>query len=141
MEVTEHSSDKPWITGHFHRLARERQNARTGGNIWGYGGKGGIRLIVGFQPLMVISPTASWIRWCMQVYAWRFNVDLSCLGRTFYARQFWVPIHQFNSATGEQQGIIQTIYTDSEPPSRMPNSLTPSANLRSTNLPFFPSLV
>ncbi len=30
-----------------------------------YGG-----LIVGFQPLMVISPTASWIRWCMQVYAW-----------------------------------------------------------------------
>ncbi len=33
------------------------------------GGGGGIRLIVGFQPLMVISPTASWIRWCMQVYA------------------------------------------------------------------------
>ncbi len=30
---------------------------------------GGIRLIVGFQPLMVISPTASWIRWCMQVCA------------------------------------------------------------------------
>ncbi len=49
---------------------------------------GGIRLIVGFQPLMVISPTASWIRWCMQVYAWWFNVDLSCLGRTIYVRQF-----------------------------------------------------
>ena len=32
-------------------------------------GYGGIRLIVGFQPHMVISPTASWIRWCMQVYA------------------------------------------------------------------------
>ncbi len=32
-------------------------------------GGGEIRLIVGFQPLMVISPTASWIRWCMQVYA------------------------------------------------------------------------
>ncbi len=31
------------------------------------GGGGGIRLIVGFQPLMVISPTASWIRWCMRV--------------------------------------------------------------------------
>ncbi len=31
---------------------------------------GGIRLIVGFQPLMVISPTASWIQWRMQVYAW-----------------------------------------------------------------------
>ncbi len=29
----------------------------------------GIRLIVGFQLLMVISPTASWIRWCMQVCA------------------------------------------------------------------------
>ncbi len=37
---------------------------------------------------MVISPTSSWIRWCMQVYAWWFNVDLSCLGRTIYARQF-----------------------------------------------------
>ncbi len=24
----------------------------------------------------------------MQVYAWWFNVDLSCLGRTIYARQF-----------------------------------------------------
>ncbi len=32
-------------------------------------GGGGIRLIVGFQPLMIISPTASWIQWCMQVYA------------------------------------------------------------------------
>ena len=29
---------------------------------------GWIRLIVGFQSLMVISPTTSWIRWCMQVY-------------------------------------------------------------------------
>ncbi len=28
---------------------------------------GGVRLIFGFQPLMVISPTASWIRWCLQV--------------------------------------------------------------------------
>ena len=33
-------------------------------------GAGVIRLIVGFQPLMVISPTTSCIRWCMQVYAW-----------------------------------------------------------------------
>ncbi len=33
----------------------------------GGGGGGGIRLIAGFQPLMVISPNASWIRWCMQV--------------------------------------------------------------------------
>ncbi len=95
-----------------------------------------IRLIVGCQPLMVISPTASWIRWCMHVYAWWFNVDLSCLGQTIYARQFWVPSHRFNSATGEQKGINETIYTDSEPPSRMPNSLMPSAKLRSANLPF-----
>ncbi len=29
-------------------------------------GLGGIRLIVGFQTLMVIPPTASWIRWCMR---------------------------------------------------------------------------
>ncbi len=28
-------------------------------------GGGWIRLIVGFQPLMVISSIASWIRWCM----------------------------------------------------------------------------
>ncbi len=33
-------------------------------------GGGCIRLIVGFQPLTVISPAASWIRWCMQLYAW-----------------------------------------------------------------------
>ena len=30
-------------------------------------GGGRIRLIVGFQPLLIRSPTASWIRWCMQV--------------------------------------------------------------------------
>ncbi len=36
---------------------------------WGEGMGVEIRLIVGFQPLMVISLTASWIRWCMQVYA------------------------------------------------------------------------
>ncbi len=45
--------------------------------------------------------------------------------------------HQFNSATGEQKGITQTIYTDSEPPSRLPNSVMPSAKLKSANLPFF----
>ncbi len=33
------------------------------------GGVGLIVGIVGFQPLMVVSPTASYIRWCMQVYA------------------------------------------------------------------------
>ncbi len=44
--------------------------------------------IVGFQPLMALSLTASWIRWCMQVHVWWFNVDLSFLGRTIYARHF-----------------------------------------------------
>ncbi len=34
---------------------------------------------------------------------------------------FWVPSHRFNSATGEQKGITQTIYTDSELPSPLPN--------------------
>ncbi len=50
---------------------------------------------------------------------------------------FGVPSHRFNSATGEQKGITQTIYTDSERPSRIPNSLMPSARLRSANLLFF----
>ncbi len=49
---------------------------------------------------------------------------------------FWVPSHRFNSATGEQKGITQTIYIDSEPPSQMPKSLMPSAKLRSANVPF-----
>ncbi len=48
----------------------------------------------------------------------------------------WVPSHRFSSATGEQKGVTQTIYTDSELPSRMPNSLMLSAKLRSANLPF-----
>ncbi len=34
----------------------------------------------------------------------------------------WVPSHRFNSATGEKKGITQTIYTDSEPPSRIINA-------------------
>ena len=48
---------------------------------------------------------------------------------------FGVPSHRFNSATGEQEWITQTIYTDSEPPSRLSNSLMPSAKLRNANLP------
>ncbi len=45
------------------------------------GGGGEIRLIaciVGFQPLMVISPTASWIRWCTQVYACVRRMLMTC---------------------------------------------------------------
>ncbi len=79
------------------------------------------------------------------VYAgvWGFNVDLSCLGRTIYVQQFLgaKPPIQFRHRWAAEKGITRTIYTDSEPPSRMPNSLMPSAKLRSTNLPFFTSLV
>ncbi len=102
---------------------------------------GGIRLIVGFQPLMAISPTASWIRWCMQVYVCELMWTGLVWDERYTPDSFWVPNHQFNSATGEQKGITQTIYTDSEPPSRLPNSLMPSAKLRSANLPVFLLLV
>ncbi len=70
------------------------------------------------------------------VYGWWFNVDPSCLGRTIYARQFLgaKPPIQFRHRRAER--ITQTIYTDSEPPSRMPNLLMPSAKLRTANLPF-----
>ncbi len=86
---------------------------------WG----GGIRLIVGFQPLMVISQTTSWIRWCMQVYAWWFNVDLSCLGRTIYARQFLgaKPPIQFRHRWAERNHLDHLYWL-----SGMPNSLMPS---------------
>ncbi len=88
-----------------------------------------IRLIVGFQPLMVISPTASWcgvcrcmrgdLMWTCLVWAERSTPD-----------NFWVPSHWFNSATGEQKESLGPDHTDPEPPSRMPNSLMPSAKLK-----------
>ena len=63
--------------------------------LWG-GGGGGIRLNVGFQPLKVISPTASWIWSCMQVYAgigiWTYHL---------FGPNDLCPI--------EQKGITQTI--------------------------------
>ncbi len=100
----------------------------------------GIKLIVGFQPLRVISSTPSWIGWCRYMRGdlmWTYLV----WAERSTPDNFWVPIsHRFNSATGEQKGITQTIYTDSEPPSQMPNSLMPSAKLRSANLPFFTCL-
>ncbi len=49
---------------------------------------------------------------------------------------FWVPSHRFNSAPCEQKGITQTIYTDSEPHSLLPNSLMPSAKIRSATSQF-----
>ncbi len=100
-------------------------------------GRGWIRLIVGFQPLMVISPPASWIRWCMQVYACELMWTCLVWPKRSTPDSFWVPSHRFNSATGELKWITQTIYTDSEAPSRLPNSLIPSAKLRRANLPLF----
>ncbi len=50
---------------------------------------------------------------------------------------FWVPSHRFNSATDEQKRITQTIYTDYEPPSRLPNSLMPSAKAEKCKPPSF----
>ena len=77
----------------------------------------------------------------MQVYA--CDLMWTCLvwAERYTPDNFLVPSHRFNSATGEQKGITQTIYTDSEQPSRMPNSLMTSAKLRSANLPGFTSLV
>ncbi len=97
--------------------------------------------IVGFQPLMVISPTASWIRWCIQVYVCELMWTCLVWAERSTPDSFRVPSHRFNSATGEQKGITKTIYTESEPSSRLANSLMPSAKLRSTNLPYFTSLV
>ncbi len=102
---------------------------------------GWIRLIIGFQPLTVISATASWTRWCMQVYACVLMWTCLVWAERPTPDSFWVPRHRFNSATGVQKGITQTIYTDSKLSSRLPNSLMPSAKLRSTNLPIFTSLV
>ncbi len=111
------------------------------GRILGYfcamGRRGWIRLIVSFQPLKVISLTASWIRWCMQVYACELMWTDFVWAERSSPDSFLVPSHRFNSATVEQKGITQTIYKDSEPPSRLPYSLMPSAKLRSANLPLF----
>ncbi len=93
----------PWISAEYHltksylmwvvRSICSSQCHRTSGHYYDHyhnhaRGGGGIRLIVGFQPIVVISLTVSWIRWCMRVYAWWWNEDLSCLGHTIYARQF-----------------------------------------------------
>ncbi len=65
-----------------------------------------IGLIVRLQPLIVILPTASWIRWCcmcMRMWVWWVNLDLSWLGRTIYIRQFFgaKPLTQFRHIWAE----------------------------------------
>ncbi len=86
---------------------------------------------------MLISPTASWIRWCMQVYVSELMGTCLDLAERSMPDSFRLSSHRFNSTTGEQKGITQTIYTASEPPSRLSNSLMPSDKLRSGNLPVF----
>ncbi len=60
-------------TSKFGVKCRGRLKHKLVQHVYLLGGGGWIRLIVGFQPLMVISPTVSWIRWCMQVYACEFT--------------------------------------------------------------------
>ena len=90
----------------------------------------GVRLKVCFQSLKIISPTASWIQWPMQVprvCMWWVNLDLFLLRRTIYARQFASakPLWRNHSAH----------YTYSGPTSRLSNSLMPNAKLRSVTFP------
>ncbi len=67
---------------------------------------------------------------------WWVQIDLSCLGRTIYAWQFLgaKPLTQFRHRWAERNHSDD--YTDSEPVSRLPNSLGPSAKLR-TNVRVF----
>ncbi len=70
-----------WIPGSHHVGIREMRWRWT-------------RLIVGFQPLMVISPTASWIRWCMQVYACELMWTSLVWAERSSPDSFWVPSHR-----------------------------------------------
>ncbi len=99
---------------------------------------GGVRLIVGFQPPMVISPTASWIRWCMQVYAWWFNVGLYCLGQTLGQTILGAksPI-QFRHWWAERNHSDHLYWLRAA----QSDAYLINAKLRSANLPFFTSLV
>ena len=81
------------------------------------GGGGGIRLIVGFQPLMATTPTASWIQWCMQVF---FSTGLMLM--YMYTKSSWLTphichliqsIHPFSSPNTVYTPLFQpdTVYT------------------------------
>ncbi len=96
-----------------------------------------IRLIVGFQPPMVISPTASWIRWCVQ-----YSCELmwTCLiwAERSTPDNFWVPSHRFNSAMcrwADRNHSDHLYWLRAS--SRLPNSLMPSTKLRSAKPPAF----
>ncbi len=51
----------------------------------------------------------------MQVYACELMWTCLVWAERSMPDSFWVPSHRFNSGTGEQKGITQTIYTDSKP--------------------------
>ncbi len=70
-------------------------------------GGGEIRLIVGFQPLMVISPTASRIRCCMQVYACELMWTCLVWAERSTPDSFGVPSRRFNSVTGVRKESLR----------------------------------
>ncbi len=57
-----------------------------------------------------VSPTASWIRWCMQVYACELMCTCLVCAERSTPDSFWVPSHRFNSATGSRTEITDTIW-------------------------------
>ncbi len=84
-------------------------------------GGGGVRLIVSFQPLMVISPTASCIRWCMQVYACELIWTCLVWAERSMLNSFCVPSHRFNEPqVSRMESLRPFILT----PSRLVGCLT-----------------
>ncbi len=97
----------------------------------------GVRVKVWFKPLEVIPRVISRIRWCMKAYAGvavvtKFGPVLFGpydLGPAVLGAK---PPTQFRHRGVEKNHSAH--FADSEPASRLPNSLGPSAQLRSTNV-------
>ncbi len=102
-------------------------------------GGGVIRLIVGFQPLMVISPTASWIRQCTHV--------CRCMRVSWYGPVLFGPHDLRPTVLGAKPPIqfrhrwAGRNHSDHlywlRAASRLPNSLMPSAKPRSETSQFY----
>ncbi len=100
---------------------------------------GWIRLIVIFQPLMLISLTVGWIRWCMQLYACKLCGPV-LFGPKIYARQFWgaKPPIQFRHRWAESNHSDHLYW----PRAAQSVAWLINAKLKpKPNLPFFTSLV
>ncbi len=109
----------PFAEIHWKRTAHRSQTSAkghiemcTGGGLglwsafhhsWSYR-----RLLVGF--VGVCRCRCGDLMWTYLVWAERSTPD-----------NVGMPSHRYNSATGEQKGITQTIYTDTAASSRMPN--------------------